>query len=372
MITIQLLASCFSVPQEMKTLTLPLGWYRQNRQIGTASRPISSLRQHTQWRHSPAFGYHARKNSAESLRSTAVCETSREARLAEYVSRNRALKQTRKPGKKVTTRRRDRRVDYQGGTLSGHRSFPLHLREGFISTICSASSQHLPPKKCRSQPQSQVQDQPAHGTWVMPLEDSGCGKRSWALEPTLSSEGPPVFVQPIKQFIRKRWRTFCARNRHSSQTSASGECDGRFYFSTSTLGRSSKRQLEYHLNASSISRASVQLNRRYPILTMFQGNRSSVCMPSSERIIQSHESPLEIASATTTEQGSHTSNAVVRADINHYLGKSAIMLPTPQQKDEIHKDESCASRIISDSRSWSDTSQNIDVRHYNLPSAAHC
>ena len=254
MITVQLLASCFSVPQDMKTLTLPSGWYRQNRQIGTASRPVSSLRQHTQWSHSPAFGYHARNNSAESLCSTAVCETSREAYLAEHVSRNRVLKQTRKPGKNVTSRRRDRRIDHRGGTLSGHGSFPLHLREGFRSTTCLASSRRLPPKGSKSQPQLQVQDQPAHGTWAMPLQDSGCGKRDWASEPTLRSEGSPVFIQPIKQYIRKRWRTFCARNRHSSQTSVPGECDGRFNSSTSTLGRSSERQLEYHCNASSISR----------------------------------------------------------------------------------------------------------------------
>ena len=283
-ITVQLLASCFSVPQEMKTLTLPSEWYRQNRQMGTASRPVSSLRQHTPWSHSPAFGYHARNNSAESLCSTAECETSREARLAEHVSRNRALKQTRKPGKKVTTRRRDRGVDNRGGTLSGHGSFPLHLRKGFRSNKCSASPQ---PKGYRSKPQSQGQDQPARGTWAMPLQDGARGEHSWALEPRLRSEGSPVFIQPIKQYIRKRWRTFCARNRHLSQTSASGECDGRFNSSTSTLGRSSKRQLEYPPNASSISRASVQLNRRYPILTMCQGNGSSVCLPSSERIIQS-------------------------------------------------------------------------------------
>ena len=29
---------------------------------------------------------------------------------------------------------------------------------------------------------------------------------------------------------------------------------------------------------------------------------------------------------------------MVRADINDFLGKSAIMLPTPHQKDSIHKD----------------------------------
>lgn len=322
----------------MKTLTLPSGWYRQNRQIGTVSRLVSSLRQHTQWSHSPAFGYHARNNSAESLCSTAVCETSREAHLAEHVSRNRLLKQTRRPGKKATTRRRDRRVDHRDGNLSGHSSFPLQLVEGFRNTIRSASSHCLPPKGRRSLPDSPGQEQPVYGNWAMPLQGGGHAKRSSALEPTSRSEGPPVFIQPIKQNFLKRWRTLCARNRHSSRTSASSECDERFNSSTAALKSSSKRQFDYRRNASSISGASVHLNRRYQILTMFKGSGSSVGIPSSECTTESHELQLEIASSATTEQRSHTSNVVVQADIDDYLGKSAIILPPPHQKDGIHKD----------------------------------
>ncbi len=334
MIAVQILASCFSVPQEMNTLTLPSGWYRRTRHIGTASRLVSSLRQHTEWSHSPAFGYHARNNSAESLYSTAV---SREAYLAEHVSRNRLLKQTRRPGKNVSARRRDRRVDHPGGNLSGHSSFPLRLREGFRSTIRSASSRRLPPKGCRSQPESPGQDQPVHRSRTMRLQDGDYGKRSSALEPTLRSEGPPTFIQPSKQHIVKRWRIFCARSRHSSPVSDPGECAGRFNSSTSAPGRSGKRQLEHHRNASSNSGASVQLHRRYPILTMFQGSGSSVAMPPSEPTMESFDSPLEIASSATTEQRSHDSNAVAQADIHDYAGKLATMLPTPHQKDETHE-----------------------------------
>ena len=340
-IAVQLLASCFSVPKEMKTLTLPSGWYRQNRQIGTASRLVSSLRQHTQWSYSPAFGYHARNNSAESLCSTAVCETSREAYLAEQVSRSRLLRQTKRPGKKVITRRRDRRVGHRGGNLSGHSSFLLHLRESFRSIIWSVSSQRLPPKGRRSQPKSPGQDQPVHGTWTLPLQDGGHGERSSAFELTLRSERHAVFIQPIKKYVLKRCRAFCARNRHSSPTSALGESAGRSNSSTSDSGRSRKRQLEHHRDA--FARASVELHRCYPILTMFQGSGSSVGMPSSERTIESHEPQLEIASSATTEQRSHTSNVVVQADIDDYLGKSATMLPTPHQKDESHEDAEDAS-----------------------------
>ena len=322
----------------MKTLTLPSEWYRQNRHIGTAARLVSSLRQHTQWSHSPAFGYHARNNSAESLFSTAVCKTSREAHLAEHVSRNRLLRQTRWPGKKVTTRRRDRRVDHRDGNLSGHSSFPWLFGEGLRSNIWSASSQRLPPKGRRSQPKSPGQDQPVHETWALSLRDGGHAKRSSSLVPTLHSGEPPVFIEPIKQCVLERWRTFWARNRHSSRTSASGECAGRSNSTTSDLGRSSKRQLEYHRNASSIPRASVQLNRRCPILTVFQGSGSSVGMPPSEPRIESFESPLEIASSATTKRRSHDSDAVAQADSHDYLGESAIMFPIPEQKDEAHED----------------------------------
>ena len=286
-IAVQLLASCFSVPQEVNTLTLPSGWYRQNHQNGTASRPISSLRQHTRWSHSPAFGYHARNNSAESLCSTAEYETSREAYLAEHVSRNRLLKQTRRLGKKLRTRRRDGCVDHRGGSLVGHSSFPLHPRKGFKSIIKSASSQRLAAKGYRSQPGLPGQDQPGRGTWAMALQNGGHGKRGLALESTIRSEEHPVFIQPIKKYVLRRCRALCARNRHSSPTSASGECAGRSNSLRSALGRSSKRKLGYHRIASSMS---------------------------------------------------HSSNAVARTDILSRFGESAITLPTPHENDEIHGD----------------------------------
>ena len=300
-----------------------------------ALRPISSLRQHTQWSHAPAFGYHARNNSAESLSSTAEYENSREAYLAEDVSRNRLLKQTRRPGKKLNTRRRDDRVDHRGGSLVGRSSFPLRLRKGFRSTIRSASSQRLAAKRYRSQPGSPGRDQPVHGNWAMPLQDGGHGKHNLALEPTSRSEGHPVFVQPIKDYVLRRCRAFSTRKRHSFPTSASGVYAGRSNSSTWALGRSSKRQLGHHRDASSMSRASVELNSRYPITKMFHGSGSSIAMPPSEPIIESPESPSKVASSLTIER-SHSSNAVAQADIHGYLGESAITLPTLHENNELH------------------------------------
>ena len=177
-----------------------------------ASQPISSLRQHTQWSHSPAFGYHARNNSTESLCSTAGYETFREAYLAEHVSRNRLLKQTRMLGKKLNTRRRVGCVDHRGGSLVGDSSFPLRLRKCFRRTIMSVSSQSLAARGHRSRPGSPGQDQPVHGNWVMPLQDGRHGKYKLALKPTLRSEGHPVFIQPIKEYVLRRCRAFSTKN----------------------------------------------------------------------------------------------------------------------------------------------------------------
>lgn len=154
--------------------------------------------------HSPAFGYYARNNSTESLCSTAEYETFREACLAEHVSRNRLLKQTRWLGETLNTRRRTGGVDHKGGSLVGHSCLRLRIRKGFRRTIGSAFSQSLAVKGYRSQPGLPGQDQPVHGTWAMALQDGGYGKRGLALESTLGSEEHPGFIQPIKEYVPRR------------------------------------------------------------------------------------------------------------------------------------------------------------------------
>ena len=300
-----------------------------------ALRLISCFRQHTRCSHSSAFGYHARNNSTESLCSTTGHETFREAYLAERVSRNRLLKQTRVLGKKLNSRRRDGRVDHRGGSLAGRSSFQLRLRKGFRSTITSASSQSLAARGYRSRPGLPGQDQPVHGNWAMSLQDGGHGKHNLALEPTLRSEAHPVFIQPIKEYVLRRCRAFSTRKRHSFPTSASGDYAGRSNSSTSAVGRSRKRQLGHHRNASSMSRASVQLKSPHQVTTIFQGSRSSVAMPPSEPTSESPESPSKIDSSLTIER-SHCSNAVAQADIHGSLGGSAITLPTAHENSELH------------------------------------
>ena len=87
----QLLASCFTQPRNMNVLTLPSGLYSYNERIQIdenrlSARPVSSLRQHMQWKHSPASGHQARRNSAVSLLPEMDDSLSRKARLAEHIS----------------------------------------------------------------------------------------------------------------------------------------------------------------------------------------------------------------------------------------------------------------------------------------------
>ena len=95
-IAIQLLASCFTPAQDMNTATLPNECQHERRHqadgISEEKRLISSLRQHSQHKHSPAYGHQARNNSVVDTWSDKDTGVSREARLAEEVSYRRRIK----------------------------------------------------------------------------------------------------------------------------------------------------------------------------------------------------------------------------------------------------------------------------------------
>lgn len=92
-------------------------------------RLVSSLRQHTQWKHSPAFGHQARNNSATSLLPERDDALSREALLAEQVSLNQRLRQ-REDGaaKGITATKRRCQSELSGEELRRRRFFPSRHR----------------------------------------------------------------------------------------------------------------------------------------------------------------------------------------------------------------------------------------------------
>lgn len=90
LIAVQLLGSSFTSPHNMNTSTLPANWYHKGYQVDSYVKNtglVSSLRQHAQFRHEPAYGHHARNNSAVWPDKERV--PSREDYLAGQISRKR-------------------------------------------------------------------------------------------------------------------------------------------------------------------------------------------------------------------------------------------------------------------------------------------
>ena len=257
----------------MNTLTLPSCWYHKKNQTEDNwlnTRLVSSLRQHTQWKHSPAFGHQARNNSAASLWPERDDALSREALLAEQVSLNRRL---------IRRRREDGAargsVDIKRGCqseLSGEkpkrRRFNPSRHQCRLRTSEKAASSHqfpwrvFGPRQEASSPRGKVKQKNVlklmRGLRVQDVND---GHR-WSLEPLLRLENHAVFVQPVKDYVTRRWRVFRSGSRKRSSASASN--------------RNAGKGPDYQRVASSTSTESIQLSRRTQVMTMTQSGRTSL------------------------------------------------------------------------------------------------
>lgn len=147
MISVQLLASCFTPPQNINTPTLPSSWYHRKDQTDEdwlSTRLLSSLRQHTQWKHSPAFGHQARNNSAVSLWPERDGVLSRETLLAEQISLNRRLRQQEDgAAKESTERKRGCQSELSGEEPKSRPSFPSRRRRHLGKPEETASSHQV-------------------------------------------------------------------------------------------------------------------------------------------------------------------------------------------------------------------------------------
>ena len=127
MVAVQLLASCFTLPQYTDNLTPCASGYGKDLEVDdndTTKILISSLRQHTQWRRSPAYGHHARNNSVASQQPDHESELSREDHLAQQAS------YTQSAGRRKTRyikKSNKRRLRYRGAGEDKTLRF-LHLR----------------------------------------------------------------------------------------------------------------------------------------------------------------------------------------------------------------------------------------------------
>lgn len=273
MVSVQLLASCFTLPQNMKTPTLPSGRYGEE---SCASDPwlntrlVSSLRQQTQWKDSPAFGHQARNNSAASMWPERDDALSREALIAERVSLNRRLKLRhhgdRDANEGAYTKRR--RQSEPTGNEPKRRRFFLSCYRGRFRKSGSTSSHRYLRGLCGpgSEPVS------SHGRVKqknalkvirgLRLRNVGNRGQRWSLEPFLRSESHPIFVQPVKEYVMRRLAVFRPTSRDHSSRSASSEGAGK--------------RPNYPRAASSTSQDSIQLSQRAPIMTIDQGSRTSL------------------------------------------------------------------------------------------------
>ena len=222
LIAIQLLASCFSLLHGIDTLTLPSGWYRQGHQLGengTTSRLVSSLRQHSQRIHSPAFGHQARNNSADFLWPISDNKT-REARLAEQVSRNRVSRHRGARQKRSKSRSEEAHgIDESDESNSQHRFPSRRHRRLHRSNRRSTMFQIHPLRRYNSpRPTSHYSGETGRQHNILSVfedfryhkignEDYAC-----SLKPIVRAERHPVYVQPVKDYVVRRWKLLRSRS----------------------------------------------------------------------------------------------------------------------------------------------------------------
>ena len=266
MISVILLAGCFTPPQNMNALTLPAGWYYNKNQTDSNllnTRLVSSLRQHTQWKHSPAFGHQARNNSAASLWPEKDDSLSREALLADRVSLSRRLRQRKFEAAEGSTNRKRRCQSELSGGEHGHsRQFPSRHRRRLGKPDETAYSHRFFQGRSASRPGVSIPRGKIEQRNVLKvIRGSGVRNASndaqrWSLEPIVRSEEHPIFVQPVKDYVMNRWRVFRSGSRNQPPISPLSEDNS---------------ERPFHQRAvSSNCKDSQQLKRRPQIMTTFE------------------------------------------------------------------------------------------------------
>ena len=235
MIAVQLLATCFTLsPESERYSRSPAPYHDPNCPIRRSSDPrlISSLRLHTQFRNSPALGHNARNSSPAHAWSNVRNQTLREERLAEEISglrRLRRLQDSQSRGNR--TRGRGARsedpsedTERNSGRVVASTSPQRRNRSSAETTITrKALSQrrkidriYIPPQGLdtrRTDPLSHTSE--THGARPIWRNNRGnaLGSRRWSFQPVIRSEAHPVFIQPVKEHIIRRWRPVRPRPR---------------------------------------------------------------------------------------------------------------------------------------------------------------
>ena len=248
----------------------PAGLYDQKiRTDGTwlNTRLVTSLKQHTQWKHSPAFGHQARNSSTASLWPQRDDALSREALLAEQVSLNRRLRRQREDGDSRNGANTERRRQSQPTGKDAKRfpflpsRCPRHLRTSDPASSHQHLQGHFSPQSGLSSSSGRVKHKNAlkiiRGLRRRKISDEG---QRWIFEPFLRSENHPVFVQPIKDYVMTRCGVSCYRSRNLSPSL--------------TLNGSPKTRPDNQFAPPRTSSDSIQLSRRTQVMAMTQDSEN--------------------------------------------------------------------------------------------------
>jgi hypothetical protein len=214
LVAVQLLAACFTLPPEPTPGSLPSAFYytrwKESSPPALSSpkcnlpdpRLISCLGLHARYRHAPAAGHHARNPSVVPAWPDLYSGPSREELLADEVCKRRRLQ--------LQVQAQSNQPIAKAADDSGYSSSP-RLDGSDIHNDTTA-----PAKKCRCQ-RSSLQKGLGSATTGL-LEHSSIVNRTndrstkskyadnWSLRPVLHAEAHPVFIQPVKDLVMKRWR----------------------------------------------------------------------------------------------------------------------------------------------------------------------
>ncbi|OBT83754.1 hypothetical protein VE02_07171 [Pseudogymnoascus sp. 03VT05] len=212
------------------------------------ARLISSLRMHTDYLWSPAFGHEARSTSPEYLRKATHGGEQPLAGLGDapvsldlrYSGRNRRSKRKRKRHRIRYVTPANRSGQEHVEKFDGHRSIPapqssaLNSAEGSLSDSTQQTRSHLMPGRkahsCHVSPtlntdsvrsrSSRLQHLPTQIEIDEPPMETSQARwqlesSRYTLEPAIRSEPHHVFIQPVKELVVKSWQTFRKKLDHT-------------------------------------------------------------------------------------------------------------------------------------------------------------
>ncbi|KAF8860991.1 hypothetical protein BDZ45DRAFT_740869 [Acephala macrosclerotiorum] len=249
LVAVQLLGACFTLPPDSITAVTP-EYTRDEDGICTVrnSRLISSLRMHTHFRYSPSFGHQARNTSPvqiwprrydgpnagySSVRSNTNTSTPNIGTSSPCHRRNRSHRPLHNTEGSASRKNDDEDEDYirtccnnneldsSVGATAWYRRQGVHDANNRSITMPHMPSAGSKRRAARAPECSRDEDAGASSRG-----GPSTLKTNYRLQPVLRSEPHPIFIQPVRELVVKRWRNFRRRmsgSLHSALSSRASE-----------------------------------------------------------------------------------------------------------------------------------------------------